>query len=66
MASAVAASVFGLLKSKHMNWTNDMIMTMVLETADPVIYSVNSENYLKGMIRLWWILRSSGGHWKVR
>jgi len=50
MASPVAASVFGLLKSKHMDWNNDMIMTMVLETADPVIYSVNSENYLQGML----------------
>ena len=50
MASPVAASVFGLLKSKHMDWNNDMIMTMVLGTADPIIYSVNSENYLQGKL----------------
>ncbi len=50
MASPVAASVFGLLKSKNMDWNNEMIMTMVLETADPIIYSVNSENYLQGML----------------
>ena len=50
MASPIAASVFGLLKSKNMDWNNEMIMTMVLETADPIIYSVNSENYLQGML----------------
>ena len=48
--ATVAASVFGLLKSKNMDWNNEMIMTMVLETADPIIYSVNSENYLQGML----------------
>ena len=50
MASPVAASVFGLLKSFHMDWTNEMIQTMVLETADPIIYNVNSETYLQGML----------------
>ena len=50
MASPVAASVFGLLKSYHQNWNNDMIKTMVLATADPIIYQVNSENYLQGML----------------
>ena len=50
MASPVAASVFGLLKSFHMDWTNEMIQTMVIQTADPVIYSVNTETYLQGML----------------
>ena len=50
MASPVAASVFGLVKSKNMDWTNEMVRTMVLATADPVIYDVNSENYLDGML----------------
>ena len=50
MASPAAASVFGLLKAYNMNWDNEMVKTMVLATADPVIYSVNSENYLNGML----------------
>ena len=50
MASPAAASVFGLLKSYHMDWTNNMVKTMVLATADPVIYTINSENYLEGML----------------
>jgi len=50
MASPIAASVFGLLKSLHPSWNNEMLETMVLGTADPIIYSVNSENYLQGML----------------
>ena len=50
MASPVAASVFGLLKSYRPSWTNEMIQTMVLGTADPIIYTVNSESYLQGML----------------
>ena len=50
MASPVAASVFGLVKSQNMDWTNEMVRTMVLATADPIIYDVNSENYLDGML----------------
>ena len=50
MASPAAASVFGLLKAYNMIWDNEMVKTMVLATADPVIYSVNSENYLNGML----------------
>ena len=50
MASPVAASVFGLLKSYNLDWTNEMVQTMVLATADPIIYTVNSENYLDGML----------------
>ena len=49
--SGIYSSLCGLIeKSKNMNWNNEMIMTMVLETADPIIYSVNSENYLQGML----------------
>ena len=50
MASPVAARVFGLLKSYNMNWNNEMIQTMVLETANPVIYDINTETYLQGML----------------
>ena len=50
MASPVAASVFGLLKSYNMNWNNKMIQTMVLETANPIIYNINTETYLQGML----------------
>jgi len=50
MASPIAASVFGLLKSLHPSWNNIMLETMVLGTADPIIYTVNSENYLQGML----------------
>ena len=50
MAAPVAASVFGLLKSYNMDWTNEMIQTMVLETANPIIYDINTETYLQGML----------------
>lgn len=50
MAAPVAASVMGLLKSLHMDWNNEMIQTMVLETANPIIYTVNSETYLQNML----------------
>ena len=50
MASPVAASVFGLLKSYNMDWNNEMIQTMVLETANPAIYDINTETYLQGML----------------
>ncbi len=50
MASPIAASVFGLLKSYNPTWTNTMLETMVLGTANPIIYTVNSENYLEGML----------------
>ena len=50
MASPVAASVFGLLKSYNPTWDNEKIQTMVLGTADPIIYTVNSESYLQGRL----------------
>ena len=50
MASPVAASVAGLLKSQNPSWTNNQVFTMILATADPVIYSVNDEPNLQGML----------------
>ena len=50
MATPVAASVAGLLKAQNPSWTNDQILTMITATADPIIYSVNNENYLEGML----------------
>ena len=52
MASPIAASVFGLLKSLHPTWNNNMLETMVLGTADPIIYDIlqNNEDYLQGML----------------
>ena len=50
MASPIAASVFGLLKALHPSWNNIMLETMVLGTADPIIYNINSEDYLQGML----------------
>ena len=39
-----------LLKSYNLGWDNEKVQTMVLATADPVIYTVNSESYLQGML----------------
>ena len=50
MASPVAASCAGLLKSFNPSWDNEKIELMLLETADPAIYSVNSESYLQGRL----------------
>ena len=47
MASPVAASCAGLLKSFNPSWNNEKIEMMLLATADPAIYSVNSESYLQ-------------------
>ena len=46
MASPVAASCAGLLKSFNPDWDNEKIETMLLATADPSIYNVNPETYL--------------------
>jgi len=40
----------GLLKSFNMDWNNEMVQTMVLETANPIIYTINSETYLQNML----------------
>lgn len=50
MASPIAAGTIGLLRSYNMNWTNEMLETMILATADPVNYEVNTEGYLQGML----------------
>ena len=50
MASPVAASCAGLLKSYNPSWNNEKIKTMLLATANPVIYNVNSESYLEGRL----------------
>ena len=50
MASPIAAGTIGLLKSFNMDWTNEMLETMVLATADPVIYDINTEDYLQGKL----------------
>ena len=50
MASPVAASCAGLLKSFNPTWDNDKIETMLLATADPGIYSTNPESYLENRL----------------
>ena len=50
MASPVAASVAGLMKSLHPEWMVDQIHTMIIATADPVIYEVNTESYIQGKL----------------
>ncbi|MDP6133237.1 MAG: dockerin type I domain-containing protein, partial [Candidatus Marinimicrobia bacterium] len=47
MASPIAAGAIGLLRSFNMDWTNEMLETMILATADPVIYDINLEDYLQ-------------------
>ena len=50
MATPIVGSVMGLLKSYNPEWTNEQIETMVIETSDPIIYSVNLEDYLQGKL----------------
>ena len=50
MASPVAASVAGLMKSIHPEWMVEQIHTMIIETADPIIYEVNTEEYIQGKL----------------
>lgn len=50
MASPIAAGAIGLLRSFNMDWTNEMLETMILATADPVIYDINTEDYLQGKL----------------
>ncbi|MBC8256873.1 MAG: S8 family serine peptidase [Candidatus Marinimicrobia bacterium] len=47
MASPIAAGTIGLLRSYKMGWNNEMLETMILATADPIIYDVNPESYLQ-------------------
>lgn len=46
MASPVAASVAGLMKSKNPEWMVEQIKSMILSTANPIIYTTNPETYL--------------------
>ena len=50
MASPIAAGTIGLLRSFNMDWTNEMLETMILATSDPVIYNINTEDYLQGKL----------------
>ncbi len=50
MASPVAASCAGLLKSFNPSWDNNKIETMLLATANPSIYDANSESYLENRL----------------
>ena len=50
MATPIVGSVMGLLRSFHPEWTNEQIETMAIETSDPIIYSVNIEDYLQGKL----------------
>ena len=50
MASPVAASVAGLMKSMHPSWNNQQLKTMIIATANPVIYSVNPQNSIQGKL----------------
>ncbi|MFQ6611338.1 MAG: S8 family serine peptidase, partial [Fidelibacterota bacterium] len=48
MASPIVASTIGLMKSYYPERSRIQLETMILETADPVIYQINSEPYLQG------------------
>ena len=50
MATPIVASCAGLLQAFRPEWTSEHIETMIIATADPVIYSINSENYLNGRL----------------
>ncbi|MAV64495.1 MAG: hypothetical protein CBD97_01470 [Pelagibacteraceae bacterium TMED237] len=50
MASPVAASCAGLLKSYNPTWSNEQIKTMLIATSNPNIYSYNTESYLQGRL----------------
>ena len=50
MATPVAASVAGLMKSLYPNWNKEQIKTMIIATADPIIYEVNPESSIQGKL----------------
>ena len=50
MATPIVGSVIGLMKSFNPSWNQEQLITMVLGTADPVIYDVNNEGYLQGKL----------------
>jgi hypothetical protein len=50
MASPLAASCIGLLSSFNPDWGNEQLETMIVATADPRTYTVNTEGYLQGKL----------------
>jgi len=50
MASPIVASSIGLLKAQNPSWQNEQLELMIIETADPVIYEINSASYLEGRL----------------
>jgi hypothetical protein len=50
MATPVAASVAGLMKSLYPTWDREQIGTMIIATANPIIYDQNPESYLTGKL----------------
>ena len=45
-----SSTVAGLMKSLHPEWTVEQMHTMIVATADPVIYEVNTEEYIQGKL----------------
>lgn len=50
MASPIVASAIGLLKANYPQMNNIQLETMILATADPILYQVNQEGYLQGKL----------------
>jgi len=50
MASPIVASTIALMKSYYPDRNQAQLETMILATADPVIYQVNNEGYLYGKL----------------
>ena len=50
MATPIVGSVMGLLKSYNPTWTNEQIETMVIQTSDPNVYTVNTSESLQGKL----------------
>ena len=50
MASPIAASCIGLLSVFNPDWNNEQLETMIVATADPRVYTVNTEGYLQGKL----------------
>ncbi|MAJ45519.1 MAG: hypothetical protein CMF96_12360 [Candidatus Marinimicrobia bacterium] len=50
MASPIVASSIGLLKSQNPSWQNNQLITMIIETANPIVYEVNSSSYLENRL----------------
>jgi len=50
MATPIVGSVLGLMKAFNPSWNQEQLITMILGTADPVIYDVNPEQYLQNKL----------------